>query len=97
MKGWFRTSRQPTKGGTHIRAVALTAYEIASAMAYIHSHGVLHLVRARCMLRDGDSIPAAAICDAVGRVLGPAEQAWRAFLCCYMLVHVVLGIFNVLS
>lgn len=45
MKGWFRTSREPTHGGTHLRTVALTAYEIASALAYIHSQGVLHLVR----------------------------------------------------
>ena len=45
MKGWFRTTREPTKGGTHLRVVALTAYEVASAMAYIHSHGVAHLVR----------------------------------------------------
>lgn len=45
MKGWFRTSREPTKGGTHLRVVALTAYEVASAMAYIHSHGIAHLVR----------------------------------------------------
>lgn len=44
MKGWFRTSREPTKGGTHLRVVALTAYEVASAMAHIHSHGIAHLV-----------------------------------------------------
>lgn len=44
VKGWFRTTREPTKGGTHLRVVALTAYEVASAMAYIHSHGVAHLV-----------------------------------------------------
>lgn len=45
VKGWFRTSREPTKGGTHLRVVALTAYEVASAMAYIHSNGIAHLVR----------------------------------------------------
>lgn len=45
VKGWFRTSPDPTKGGTHLRIVALTAYEVASAMAYIHSHGIAHLVR----------------------------------------------------
>lgn len=44
VKGWFRTTREPTKGGTHLRVVALTAYEVASAMAYIHSHGIAHLV-----------------------------------------------------
>jgi hypothetical protein len=44
VKGWFRTSREPTKGGTHLRVVAMTAYEVASAMAYIHSHGIAHLV-----------------------------------------------------
>lgn len=48
VKGWFRTSREPTKGGTHLRVVALTAYEVASAMAYIHSHGIAHLVRGCC-------------------------------------------------
>lgn len=45
VKGWFRTSRQPTHGGTHLRCVALTAYEVASALAYIHSQGIMHLVR----------------------------------------------------
>jgi hypothetical protein len=45
VKGWFRTCRDPTKGGTHLRVVALTAYEVASAMAYIHSYGIAHLVR----------------------------------------------------
>lgn len=44
VKGWFRTTRDPTQGGTHLRVVALTAYEVASAMAYIHSHGIAHLV-----------------------------------------------------
>jgi hypothetical protein len=44
VKGWFRTSRQPTQGGTHLRCVALTAYEVASALAYIHSQGIMHLV-----------------------------------------------------
>ncbi|WIA38325.1 hypothetical protein OEZ86_001662 [Tetradesmus obliquus] len=43
VKGWFRTSRQPTHGGTHLRCVALTAYEVASALAYIHSQGIMHL------------------------------------------------------
>lgn len=46
VKGWFRTSREPTHGGTHLRVVALTAYEVASAVAYLHSHGIAHLVRA---------------------------------------------------
>jgi hypothetical protein len=45
VKGWFRTNRQPTQGGTHLRCVALTAYEVASALAYIHSQGIMHLVR----------------------------------------------------
>jgi hypothetical protein len=44
VKGWFRTSRDPTEGGTHLRVVVLTAYEVASAMSYIHSHGIAHLV-----------------------------------------------------
>lgn len=48
VKGWFRTSRDPTQGGTHLRVVALTAYEVASAMAYIHSHGIAHLVSRAC-------------------------------------------------
>jgi len=48
VKGWFRTSRLPTHGGTHLRTVALTAYEVASAMAYIHAQEVLHLVRGGC-------------------------------------------------
>eukprot|EP00775_Hariotina_reticulata_P004061 gene4061-4308_t len=43
VKGWFRTSRLPTQGGTHLRTVALTAYEVASAMSYIHAQDVLHL------------------------------------------------------
>ncbi|KAF6259049.1 kinase-like domain-containing protein [Scenedesmus sp. NREL 46B-D3] len=43
VKGWFRTSRQPTQGGTHLRCVVLTAYEVASALAYIHSQGIMHL------------------------------------------------------
>eukprot|EP00879_Flechtneria_rotunda_P024348 GHRR01025807.1.p1 GENE.GHRR01025807.1~~GHRR01025807.1.p1 ORF type:complete len:558 (+),score=172.49 GHRR01025807.1:730-2403(+) len=43
VKGWFRTSRLPTQGGTHLRTVAVTAYELAGAMAYIHSQGLCHL------------------------------------------------------
>ncbi len=42
MKGWFRTSSKPTEGGTNLRAVAMTAYEVASAMTYLHSQGVTH-------------------------------------------------------
>jgi hypothetical protein len=53
VKGWFRTSRQPTHGGTHLRCVALTAYEVASALAYIHSQGIMHLVRIRAWLVQG--------------------------------------------
>jgi hypothetical protein len=49
VKGWFRTSREPTQGGTHLRVVALTAYEVASAMSYIHSHGIAHLVSGRLL------------------------------------------------
>ena len=54
MKGWFRVSPSPTSGGTNLRTVALTAYEIASAMAYIHSHDVLHLVSVGQALMGGD-------------------------------------------
>lgn len=43
VKGWFRTSRLPTQGGTALRVAALTGYEIASALAYIHAHNTLHL------------------------------------------------------
>ncbi len=42
VKGWFRTSRLPTEGGINLRAVAVTAYEVASAMAYLHGHDVVH-------------------------------------------------------
>ncbi len=42
MKGWFRTDRRPTQGGVNLRTVALTSYEIASAMAFLHKHGIVH-------------------------------------------------------
>ena len=48
MKGWFRTSRDPTKGGPDYRAVAMTALEVASAMAFLHSHDIIHGVSAVC-------------------------------------------------
>lgn len=65
MKGWFRTSRKPTQGGTNVRTVALTAYEIASAMAYIHSQGVLHLVsnsRGVNLMLHGVACPPSRMC-----------------------------------
>ncbi|GBF95008.1 hypothetical protein Rsub_07509 [Raphidocelis subcapitata] len=42
VKGWLRTSRDPTDGATDLRLVATTALEIAGAMAHLHSHGVMH-------------------------------------------------------
>eukprot|EP00891_Asterochloris_glomerata_P008248 jgi/Astpho2/8248/e_gw1.00122.114.1_t len=42
VKGWFRTSRDPTKGGPDYRAIAMTALEVASAMAFLHSHDIIH-------------------------------------------------------
>ncbi|KAI8471183.1 MAG: kinase-like domain-containing protein, partial [Monoraphidium minutum] len=42
VKGWFRTDRDPTKGATDLRQVALTGLEVAGAMAYLHARGVLH-------------------------------------------------------
>jgi hypothetical protein len=59
VKGWFRTSREPTRGGTHLRVVALTAYEVASAMAYLHSHGIAHLVSFVAIM-----LPASSACVA---------------------------------
>jgi hypothetical protein len=41
----MRSSALPTVGGTNLRTVAITAYEIASAMSYIHQNKILHLVR----------------------------------------------------
>ncbi len=46
VKGWFRTSRDPTKGGPDYRAIAMTALEVASAMAFLHSHDIIHGVSA---------------------------------------------------
>ena len=42
VKGWFRTSRDPLSGGPDLRAVLTTAAEIASGMAYLHAHDVVH-------------------------------------------------------
>jgi hypothetical protein len=54
VKGWFRTDPDPTVGATDLRRVALTALEVAGAMAYLHERGVLHGVSGRalssCML-----------------------------------------------
>ena len=95
VKGWFRTSRDPTQGCTDVRQVrfggggggrasrgsplhartcthththkethkhtrahttptptqaALTALEVAGAMAYLHGHGVVHGVRGSALL-----------------------------------------------
>lgn len=68
VKGWFRTTREPTKGGTHLRVVALTAYEVASAMAYIHSHGIAHLVSCQNTQQH-------TVCEGVGSV---ADDVWWA-------------------
>ncbi len=50
MRGWFRTDRRITKGTMDLRAVALTAYEIASAMALLHKHDIVHGVSAPAWL-----------------------------------------------
>ncbi len=42
MKGWFRTNHQITLGTMDIRVVAITAYEIASALAFLHKHDIVH-------------------------------------------------------
>ena len=43
VKGWFRTSRNPVSPGTaHHRIVAMTAFEIASAMSFLHGKGIVH-------------------------------------------------------
>lgn len=72
VKGWFRTTREPTKGGTHLRVVALTAYEVASAMAYIHSHGIAHLV----------SMPASALHHCA--MLSSCQLALRVLVCAHV-------------
>ncbi|KAL3147321.1 hypothetical protein ABBQ32_002806 [Trebouxia sp. C0010 RCD-2024] len=41
-QGWFRTSRSPTAGVADLRTVAMTALEIASAMAFLHSKSIVH-------------------------------------------------------
>lgn len=42
MRGWFRTSRNPLTGAPDLRAIGLTALEVAAAMEHLHAQGVLH-------------------------------------------------------
>lgn len=42
VKGWFRTSRSPTKSVPDLHVVAMTALEIASAMECLHDKNVTH-------------------------------------------------------
>ncbi len=46
LKGWFRTEHSLKKGTVNLRTVALTAYEVASAMAFLHKHDIVHGVSA---------------------------------------------------
>jgi serine/threonine protein kinase len=42
VRGWFRTRRCPLAGAPHLRVVALTALEVAAAMAHLHARRVMH-------------------------------------------------------
>jgi hypothetical protein len=42
VRGWFRTSRNPLTGAPDLRAIGLTALEVAAAMDHLHDKGVLH-------------------------------------------------------
>ena len=44
-QGWFKTSRSPISGRADLRTVAMTALEVASAMTFLHSKGIVHGVR----------------------------------------------------
>ncbi len=42
-KGWFGSTDQDTDEYTpHLETVAVTAHEIASAMAHLHGQGIVH-------------------------------------------------------
>jgi serine/threonine protein kinase len=42
VKGWFRTDRRPSQGEVDIRAVAMTAMEVASAVYLLHERNIVH-------------------------------------------------------
>ena len=42
VKGWFRTDRRPSQGEVDIRAVAMTAMEVASAILLLHERNIVH-------------------------------------------------------
>ncbi|MEW5300051.1 MAG: hypothetical protein WDW36_003011 [Sanguina aurantia] len=41
-KGWLRTERSTLSGAPNLPAILTTAHEIASAMCFLHSRGVIH-------------------------------------------------------
>lgn len=42
VKGWFRSTRSPSHGETDYRTVAVTAFEIVSAMRFLHQKNITH-------------------------------------------------------
>jgi serine/threonine protein kinase len=41
-RGWLRTERDCLHSKPHMLSVVATALEVASAMAYLHAHDILH-------------------------------------------------------